>query len=71
MAGEDIPVEARIVAVADVFDALTTDRPYRKAFDIQEGMRHIVENMRGKELDPDLVDLFLSVASRLEIGDAA
>jgi putative nucleotidyltransferase with HDIG domain len=71
MSGDEIPLEARIVAVADVFDALTTDRPYRKAFGIREGTRHIEHNMRGRELDPGLVDLFVSVTQRLEMGDAA
>lgn len=71
MAGKDIPLEARIVAVADVFDALTTDRPYRKAFGRSEGTKHILQNMRGSHLDPVLVDLFVTAAPDLEEEEAA
>ena len=56
--GEDIPLEARIVAVADVFDALSSDRPYRKGMSLEQTI-DIVLSMKGKELDPVLVDLFL------------
>lgn len=59
LAGEEIPLEARVVAVADVYDALITDRPYRKGFAKGAALR-IIEDMRGAELDPALVDLFLS-----------
>jgi len=57
MSGTAIPLEARIVAVADVFDALTTDRPYRPKYGQDEALG-IVELMRGNVLDPDLVDQF-------------
>lgn len=59
LAGEDISLEARIVAVADIYDALITDRPYRKGFAQGVAFR-ILGDMRGAELDPALVDLFLS-----------
>lgn len=55
--GERIPLEARIVAVADVYDALSTDRPYRKAYSIQKTTAIMVE-MKQRVLDPALVDLF-------------
>lgn len=58
MVGDEIPLEARIVTVADVFDAITTDRPYRQGFDFHEGVEHMIRKLRGKHLDPDLVDLF-------------
>lgn len=56
--GENIPIEARIVAVADVFDALSTDRPYRKGMPLEQAIG-IVQSMKGGELDPALVELFL------------
>jgi len=57
--GEEIPLEARIVAVADVFDAMSTDRPYAQGYDRAEAMR-VIGVLRGAALDPKLVDLFLS-----------
>ncbi len=58
LCGEEIPLEARIVSVADVFDALSSDRPYRKGMGFEEATGIIV-SMKGGELDPVLVDLFL------------
>ncbi len=58
--GEEIPLGARILAVADVYDALTSDRPYRKAFAVDEACE-IIEGMGGKELDPRVVETFLKV----------
>jgi PAS domain S-box-containing protein len=57
--GEDIPLSARIVALADVYDALTSDRPYRKAMTHEQAARIIAEG-RGTQFDPDLVDAFLA-----------
>lgn len=57
--GEEIPLSARIVAVADVFDALTSDRPYKKAFSF-EGSVSIIEKGAGTQFDPYIVDVFLS-----------
>ena len=59
MAGEDIPIEAKIVSVADVFDALTSDRPYRKGLPLEKTIE-ILKSMKGKELDPTLVELFIN-----------
>lgn len=56
--GEEIPIEGRICAIADVFDALTSNRVYRPAFEIDEALSMLEED-RGKHFDPDLVDLFL------------
>jgi response regulator RpfG family c-di-GMP phosphodiesterase len=53
--GEDIPLSARIVAVADVFDALTSKRPYKKAFSFEESFSIIVEG-KGKHFDPFIID---------------
>lgn len=56
--GEEIPLEGRIVAVADVFDALTTTRPYKNAWPVEEAVDYIANN-RGTHFEPKLVDLFL------------
>jgi len=55
--GENIPIEGRIVAVADVFDALTSSRPYKPAWKIEDALAYMVENA-GRHLDPKLVELF-------------
>jgi putative nucleotidyltransferase with HDIG domain len=55
--GENIPIEARIIAVADAFDAMTSDRPYRKAMSPAEGRDEIVRNM-GSDFDPTVVRAF-------------
>jgi putative two-component system response regulator len=55
LAGEEIPIEGRITAVADVFDALLTDRPYRPALTVEETVEIIREN-RGRQFDPQIVD---------------
>jgi response regulator RpfG family c-di-GMP phosphodiesterase len=58
--GKDIPLEARIVTIADIFDALTSQRSYRKAYRLHETL-DIIESMRGAELDPELLDIFLTL----------
>lgn len=58
--GEEIPLEARIVSVADVFDALTSDRPYRKSFSLDETIANI-SAMSGESLDPQFVEIFLDI----------
>jgi putative two-component system response regulator len=55
--GQDIPFEGRVTALADVFDALSTDRVYRKARPIYKGLE-IMKAERGKHFDPELTDLF-------------
>lgn len=57
LAGEDIAVSARIVCVADVFDALTTDRPYRRGFSYDEALKMMAKDS-GKMFDPDLFARF-------------
>lgn len=57
--GEDIPLSARIVAVADVFDALTSKRPYKRAFSLEESIQIIVEGA-GKHFDPNIVNIFIN-----------
>src|SRR5437879_3604442 len=58
--GEEIPIEGRIVAVADVFDALTSDRVYRKAFSVEDAIQ-MMREQRGRHFDPVLLDAFLEV----------
>ena len=55
--GEDIPIEGRIAAICDVFDALTSERPYKKAWSIEDASAFI-EEQAGKHFDPELVGLF-------------
>ena len=63
--GEDIPVVARVVAVADVFDALVSERPYKRPWSIQEAVEYM-KSQRGKHFDRLCVDAFLSDPSRIE-----
>jgi putative two-component system response regulator len=58
LAGEDIPLAGRIAGVADVFDALTTDRVYRSAVPVEEAVA-VLEAQRGRQLDPAVLDVFL------------
>src|SRR6202035_5744096 len=60
LAGESIPIEGRIVAIADVFDALTSDRVYRQAFPVDEAVK-IMREQRGRHFDPVLLDAFMEV----------
>jgi len=62
LAGDEIPLLARILAIADVFDALITDRPYRKAYSYMEAIEIISENT-GKYFDPKIVTIFLDIFS--------
>jgi putative two-component system response regulator len=59
--GEAIPLQGRIMAVADVYDALTSERPYKKALPHEEAVRIITEG-RGTQFDPILTDLFIGAA---------
>jgi PAS domain S-box-containing protein len=63
--GQEIPLSARIVAMADVYDALTSERRYKKAFSHEEAVEIVVEG-KGKHFDPDLVDVFLEVAAEFD-----
>lgn len=65
-AGEDIPLESRILAVADAYDAMTSDRPYRKAMNPYEA-RDVITSKMNSEFDPDVVRAFNSVFSRHEM----
>ena len=62
--GEAIPLAGRIVAVADVFDALTTERPYKKAWPVEEALSYIMDNA-GKHFDPALTALLKKIKPEL------
>jgi HD-GYP domain-containing protein (c-di-GMP phosphodiesterase class II) len=64
--GEQIPLLARVIAVADTFDALTTNRPYQHAHTPEEALK-IIQNLAGKRLDPGPVAALLAVYARGEI----
>jgi putative two-component system response regulator len=57
LSGEDIPRAGRVVAIADVFDALTSARPYKEAFSIEKSLG-IIHDDRGSHFDPEVVDAF-------------
>lgn len=65
--GEDIPLVARIIAAADIYNALATDRPYRKAFS-HEKTRSMIEEMRGTDLDPTVADALLRVVESMPVS---
>lgn len=58
LSGEDIPLSARIVAIADVFDALTSERPYKKAWSVKDAIA-LIQDEAGKHFDPSLVPPFI------------
>ncbi len=66
VAGEQIPLEARIIAVADVYDAMTSDRPYRKAMAPLE-VKEMIAKGAGTDFDPTVVEAFLRVFGRGEM----
>ena len=61
---DQIPLGARIFAIADTFDAMTSDRPYRAAQSIPSGRREI-ERHAGKQFDPEIVKVFLNVPEKI------
>ena len=66
--GTDIPLEARIVSIADVFDAMTSDRPYRKKLSAKKAM-YVLKESESAAFDPDLVDVFIAVLSDVVYND--
>jgi len=59
LSGESIPIEGRIVAIADVFDALVTERPYKAAWPVEDAIEYIIDQS-GKFFDPELVKVFIN-----------
>ncbi len=66
--GEDIPLGARLFSVVDVWDALSSDRPYRKKMP-SEQVREEIQRLSGTYFDPRVVDVFLAMMTGLEIGE--
>jgi HD-GYP domain-containing protein (c-di-GMP phosphodiesterase class II) len=64
--GEDIPLGARIISVADAFESMTSDRPYRKALPVEDAIAEL-RHGSGKQFDPDVVKAFLGLANEGEI----
>jgi putative two-component system response regulator len=64
LAGEDIPLAARIAAIADVFDAVTTVRPYKRAWSFEEALTYLQDGA-GQHFDPALVEVFLTLEPEL------
>jgi putative nucleotidyltransferase with HDIG domain len=60
--GEELPVEACIIALADAFDAMTTDRAYRKAFSLDKALT-IIKEEKGEQFHPEVVDAFLKLVN--------
>jgi HD-GYP domain-containing protein (c-di-GMP phosphodiesterase class II) len=69
LAGEDIPLSARVMAVADVFDALISNRCYKKGFPYDKALG-IIREERGRQFDPKIVDAFFAAEDQiLEVAD--
>jgi putative two-component system response regulator len=64
LADEDIPIEGRIAAVADVFDALTSDRVYRSALPVKSALQ-MMQDERGRHFDPTLLDAFMGAREEI------
>ena len=64
---KQIPIEGRLMAVADAFDAMTSNRPYRKAMDREKALQELISN-KGKQFDPEMVDAFCDLYKKGTIG---
>jgi putative two-component system response regulator len=65
LSGSDIPLQGRLMALADVYDALVSDRPYRKAMSHEEAVEIILKD-KGVHFDPELVEIFISVSGEFK-----
>lgn len=65
LAGDRIPLGARIIAIADAYDSMTSDRPYRKPLSHEEAKNELIKNA-GKQFDPQLVSIFLNIMQEIE-----
>ena len=70
LAGKNIPLLARIIAIADAFDAMTSARPYKQAMSVDEAIDEI-RHCGGKQFDPELVELFISLVQQRKSEDQA
>jgi HD-GYP domain-containing protein (c-di-GMP phosphodiesterase class II) len=62
LAGEEIPLECRILAIVDAYDAMTGERPYKGALSSQEALQEL-RRCAGTQFDPDLVERFIRICS--------
>jgi len=62
--GKEIPIEARIMAVADAFDAMLSERPYRKALGKEKAIEELNKNS-GTQFDPEVVKVFLRIIQKV------
>jgi len=60
----DIPISGRIVAIADVFDAITSKRVYKEPWPIERALAYLMD-MRGRQFDPDIVDAFFAIENEM------
>jgi HD-GYP domain-containing protein (c-di-GMP phosphodiesterase class II) len=65
--GKEIPLGARIIAVADAYQALISDRPYRKAHSEKEALK-IIKEGSGSQFDPEIVDSFMVIVENKNMG---
>jgi len=70
LAGEEIPIESRVILVCDAYHAMTTDRPYRKQLSVEEARRRLRE-AAGTQFDPRVVEVFLALDAPARAGRAA
>ena len=68
--GEEIPLQARMMALADVYDALISERPYKKAFSHEKAMQ-IISDGRDTQFDPNLLDIFVSISDKIKAANEA
>ncbi|PKK87356.1 MAG: hypothetical protein CVV63_01300, partial [Tenericutes bacterium HGW-Tenericutes-8] len=61
--GEQIPIRARIISIADAFDAMVSERPYRKSLSLEQAVDEIKKNT-GTQFDPKLVKIFLDLIDK-------
>jgi HD-GYP domain-containing protein (c-di-GMP phosphodiesterase class II) len=70
LAGEEIPLGARVVAVCDAFDAMTSDRPYQRGTNVDAALEELRRHA-GTQFDPDVVRVFTALMARLNVGRVA
>jgi putative two-component system response regulator len=70
LAGEDIPIDARILCIADYYDAITSKRPYRAPDSLEKAVE-ILRGERGKTLDPTLTDIFIDILNERRVRSEA
>jgi HD-GYP domain-containing protein (c-di-GMP phosphodiesterase class II) len=65
--GDIIPLEAKIIAVADTFDAITSDRPYRKGASVHDAVKEL-QRVRGTQLDGEIIDVFVQTLKVYDVN---